>query len=345
MASSFFQALLWAPAFLPSALAFQFQPSFRYFNVPTKVGALYALPPSIKGVIFDMDGTLIQHSIDFADLRRRINAVVDSDPIGQHIERDDFFVMASQLTPAGQEACQCIFADIEQKARDDMKLMPGGAELLQFLQERDMKCAVLTRNREVNVHIMHDMYFSEIMLGKSSEQEGENKEVEESSCTQQLFHTIVARDTKLHENAKEPLKSKPEPDGILHICNLWEHDPSEIIMVGDNANDDIMAANRAGCGGSVLLVPGGKMLDTHSGYHVGDTEEAIRLRTPSLSVESLTELKVHLEELLNEDVDDTMNMEKMNMEKNKTYKPKPGSFVYTTETYSVVIPEIGVKNV
>ena len=323
-------------AFLPSALAFQFQPSCRHFNVPTKVGALYALPPSIKGVIFDMDGTLIQHSIDFADLRRRINAVVDSDPIGQHIERDDFFVMASQLTPAGQEACQCIFADIEQKARDDMKLMPGGAELLRFLQERDMKCAVLTRNREVNVRIMHDMYFSEIMLGKSSEQEGEN---------QQLFHTIVARDTKAHENAKQPLKSKPEPDGILHICNLWEHDPSEIIMVGDNANDDIMAANRAGCGGSVLLVPGGKMLDTHSGYHVGDTEEEIRLRTPSLSVESLMELKVHLEELLNEDVGDTMNMEKMNMEKNKTYKPKPGSFVYTTETYSVVIPEIGVKNV
>ena len=87
------------------------------------------------------------------------------------------------------------------------------------------------------------------------------------------------------------------------------------------------------------------MLDTHSGYHVGDTEEEIRLRTPSLSVESLMELKVHLEELLNEDVGDTMNMEKMNMEKNKTYKPKPGSFVYTTATYSVVIPEIGVKNV
>ena len=333
-----FMRLTAPAAFLPSALAFQFQPSCRHFSAPTR--ALYALPPSPKGVIFDMDGTLIQHSIDFADMRRRINEVVDSDPIGQYIERDDFFVMASQLTPAGQEACQCIFADIEQKARDDMKLMPGGAELLQFLQEKELKCAVLTRNREVNVRIMHDMYFSEILSGKSSERE-EIKQVEESSTTtQQLFHTIVARDTKSHANAKEPLKSKPDPDGILHICNLWGHDPAEIIMVGDNANDDIMAANRAGCGGSVLLVPGGKMLDTHSGYHVGDTEEEIRLRTPSLSVESLRELKVHFEELLNEDVGDTMNMEK-----NKAYKPKPGSFVYTTETYSVVIPEIGVKNV
>ena len=45
-------------------------------------------------------------------------------------------------------------------------------------------------------------------------------------------------------------------------------------MVGDNANDDITAANRAGCGGSVLLTQmGGAQLDTHCGFILGDTED------------------------------------------------------------------------
>ena len=50
-----------------------------------------ALPTMPKGVIFDMDGTLIEQKVDFVKLSRDICEVADNDIIGQHREwdRDD----------------------------------------------------------------------------------------------------------------------------------------------------------------------------------------------------------------------------------------------------------------
>ena len=173
-----------------------------------------------------------------------------------------------------------------------MRLMEGGVELVQFLRENGLKTAVLTRNLEKNVAFMRDMYRDDII---KSSKGGDD------STDEPIFHPIVARDTRSHPSNEKPLQSKPHPDGILHICNVWGHDPAEVIMVGDSANDDMTAANRAGCGGAVLLTQsGGKQLDTDSGYEVGDSEEEILERTPSLRVESLMELKMCLEALLNE---------------------------------------------
>ena len=200
--------------------------------------------------------------------------------------------LAEKLSPVGMAQCQVIFADIEQRALDEMRLMEGGVELVQFLRENGLKTAVLTRNLEKNVAFMRDMYRDDII---KSSKGGDD------STDEPIFHPIVARDTRSHPSNEKPLQSKPHPDGILHICNVWGHDPAEVIMVGDSANDDMTAANRAGCGGAVLLTQsGGKQLDTDSGYEVGDSEEEILERTPSLRVESLMELKMCLEALLNE---------------------------------------------
>ncbi|KAL7544965.1 hypothetical protein ACHAWF_008337 [Thalassiosira exigua] len=230
-----------------------------------------------------MDGTLIRHAIDFAAMRRRIYAVVDEDSIGKDLPRDCVLAIHSKLSPEGQRKCQVIFDDIEQRALDGMKVMPGGPNLVLFLLENGLNCAVLTRNLEKNVRPMEKMYL---------------KEMDADFSIDELFHPIVARDTRLHPDV-EPLKAKPHPDGILHICQLWGCDPSEVIMVGDSANDDMTAANRAGCGGAVLLTqPGGEQLDTDSGYDVGSSDEDIVERTPSLRVESLLELKKCFEMLL-----------------------------------------------
>lgn len=32
---------------------------------------------------------------------------------------------------------------------------------------------------------------------------------------------------------------KPDPAPLLHICSLWEVQPSEVIMVGDSLKDDV----------------------------------------------------------------------------------------------------------
>lgn len=275
------------------------------------------LPLNPKGIIFDMDGTLIQHSIDFADMRRRIYEVADADPIGKDLERDCVLALAKQLSAEGQEKANLIFADIEKRAVDDMTLMPGGVELLSFLKENNLECAVLTRNIEKNVLHMHQLYLNEICHIEGP-----------------LFNPMVARDTIADHSSVEPLKSKPHPDGILHVCSVWGFNPSQVIMVGDSANDDMAAANRAGCGGAVLLTqPGGSSLDTDSGYQVGDSEEEVLERTPSLRVESLSELKMYLQVLLK----DRRN--------NKEMEDRSGGFVYSTQDYTIDIPSIGAKQI
>lgn len=253
------------------------------------------LPPSPVGVIFDMDGTLIQHSIDFADMRRRIYTVADADPIGKHLDRDCVLALSQKLSSDGMTKCDAIFSDIERRALEEMKLMEGGAELVKFLGENGLKKAVLTRNLEKNVDFMRDLYLDAIVQKNSGCGDGDY------IMEEPLFHPIVARDTKSHTNNKEPLRSKPHPDGIQHICTVWNCHPAQVIMVGDSANDDMTAAKRAGCGGAVLLAqPGGKQLDTDSGYEVGDSQEEIWERTPSLRVESLFQLQLCLEALLKE---------------------------------------------
>ena len=148
------------------------------------------LPRAPKGVIFDMDGTLVQHAIDFAEMRERIYAVADEDSIGKDLERDCVLALADMLSCEGQEECKLIFDDIEKRAIDEMKTMHGGPELVKFLRESGLNRAVLTRNLEKNVVFMRDLYTAEIDSGVT--------EVDD------LFHPIVARDTKSHPDNEEP---------------------------------------------------------------------------------------------------------------------------------------------
>jgi len=289
-----------------------------------------------------MDGTLIQHVIDFPSMRRRIYQVADDDPIGRSLEKTCVLELAAQLSPEGRRKADEIFQEIEERALRDMELKEGAVELMRFLGERGLRRGVLTRNMERNVFHMRKMYHAELTRWQRTQENIEdetNGTVDEES----IFHAIVARNTKSKPEDEEPIKSKPHPDGIIHICSLWGCHPSEVIMVGDSANDDITAANRAGCGGAVLLTqPGGTRLDTDSGFAVGGSEEEMRERTPSLIVESLLELRDCLKAVLEE-----KEREKENGSSVGLAGGKKDGMVYNFENsdYSVVIPGINVKNV
>ena len=290
------------------AVAFQYQrhhsstsrrPTAAAGTVPRAAPTI--LPPSPAGVIFDMDGTLVEHTIDFADMRRRIYAVADSDPMGRDLDRGCVLALAGELSPGGREECRVILDEIARDALEGARPMPGGVELVRYLRDAGLRRAVLTRNLEANARIVCDAY-----LGEIAAIEGGGGGDPRPADVGPLFHPIIGRDSArsppgTDDGGGHPLRNKPFPDAILHICEVWGCDPTDVIMVGDNANDDIAAANRAGCGGSVLLTQrGGEQLDTHSGYEVGHTEEEMRERTPGLRVESLFELRVCLESLLSE---------------------------------------------
>lgn len=231
-----------------------------------------ALPTMPKGVIFDMDGTLIEQKVDFVKLSRDICEVADNDIIGQHREwdRDDLAKAMANVSIDGQRKIKQIIGEECQSALECMTIQEGGPELVSFLAQNGMRRAILTRNYETNALHMQQMYFDV-----------------KSDAT---FDLVIGRDT--HYDGIEPLEGEiPKSERILYICELWGCSPSEVIMVGDSIKDDILEGNRAGAS-TVLLEPEGYLLNNVYGTNSGNSME----RKPNVRIESLSELKLLLEE-------------------------------------------------
>jgi len=227
----------------------------------------------ISGVIFDMDGTLVKPCIDFADMRKRIYDIADSDPfLTGNSDRGDVLELYENFSPSGKILGKEVFDDIERRAIGNMELMDGASELCKYLDSKRIRRAVLTRNVCAGIDAMHDILWKEASVKE--------------------FYPAVSRNTKGEDGS--PLGSKPAPDGILHICNIWNCSPQEVIMVGDSTADDMVAASRANCAEKVLLQMDRKELDNSSGAGDPVTDEDIAERQPSLVVSSLGQL---LEEL------------------------------------------------
>jgi phosphoglycolate phosphatase-like HAD superfamily hydrolase len=135
--------------------------------------------------------------------------------------------------PAREKAMESV-RRIEREAMVAQKAQPGLRELMTYLDSRNIRKGICTRNFETPVaHLL-----SKFLAGSH-------------------FHPIVTRDFR---------PPKPDPAGILHIALSWGHTkPSEaseeteevpdatgLIMVGDSI-DDMEAGRRAGAA-TVLLV-------------------------------------------------------------------------------------------
>ena len=237
------------------------------------------LPPpnDLVGIVFDMDGTITKHSIDFAELRRRIYQIAEDDCL-EH-DGECVLALAERMSPEGKQRAQDVFADIEDKAIEDMAFMDGLADLCKYIDACGLKRAILTRNVRRSVDALHDK------LQKDEDIAG--------------FSPALARDSVCEEG--NPIPPKPAPDAILHICSSWGCEPRNVIMVGDSPADDIVAGYRAGCGARVLLAEGGITRDNDTtGNGAPTDEEQIRQRTPCITVTSLSELR----DLLRENNDD-----------------------------------------
>jgi phosphoglycolate phosphatase-like HAD superfamily hydrolase len=224
--------------------------------LPTMVLALSVPKAPLVGVILDMDGTLIQPCIDFVDLRKRIYEVASEDA-GMLITSGDVVTMVNDFSPSNRQRAHEIFHDIEVKALRDMKAMPGMLDLCRYLDDHNIKRAILTRNVASSIQYLH-----------------QNLMVDEVP-----FYPQVARDS-VDEHGNE-IRMKPNSDGINYICRVWNCLPSQTIMIGDSDQDDVVAGNRAGCGATIHLVTG---KDNDSGnVH----ESSLDDRKPTFRVDSL----------------------------------------------------------
>jgi HAD superfamily hydrolase (TIGR01549 family) len=90
----------------------------------------------VRGIVFDLDGTLVHQAIDFDAIRRDLGLPTGT-PLLEALDR---------LPPADQARAWDVLDRHEQAAAAAAELLPGVCDFLAWLDARGVRRAVLTRN-------------------------------------------------------------------------------------------------------------------------------------------------------------------------------------------------------
>ncbi|KAJ3358844.1 hypothetical protein GGF32_009940 [Allomyces javanicus] len=161
---------------------------------------------TVRGIVFDMDGTLTVPILDFALMRTRLSLRAGEDILAH--------VHALPETSPVRIRAETIIREMEHEAMLAMEMAPGYHALMQFLESARIPKAILTRNNMDPVdHLL------------------------QHHASGYKFEPVVTRDTVR--------PTKPFPDPLEHIARLWNIPAAEILMVGDGT-DDVKCAQAAG---------------------------------------------------------------------------------------------------
>lgn len=111
---------------------------------------------AIKGIIFDMDGTITHANVDLVAVNKEVG-ISDDEPILEYVEEVE--------EPRRTEALK-ILEKYEARAAETSKLNEGVVEVLEHLRKRGIKTALLTRNSRRSVEILlkrHNLHFDAIV--------------------------------------------------------------------------------------------------------------------------------------------------------------------------------------
>eukprot|EP00892_Ulva_mutabilis_P011093 jgi/Ulvmu1/8356/UM042_0062.1 len=103
----------------------------------------------VRGVVFDMDGTLTVPCIDFQEMRRRLD-----------IHEGDVLEVIKSRSEEEQKHAYSVLEEIESKALDSMQLMPGADKVAELLDASGVPRGLITRNVLDSVHHFHSKFFS-----------------------------------------------------------------------------------------------------------------------------------------------------------------------------------------
>lgn len=112
-------------------------------TIPRRTATLCTMSqqrPTLRGVVFDMDGTLTVPNIDFQAMYSRCGV----DP------SQDLLKVLPTLSPESAAEKMAIINDIEAEATKTMTLMPGAKEVATWLDSHGIKTALVTRNTLVS---------------------------------------------------------------------------------------------------------------------------------------------------------------------------------------------------
>lgn len=183
------------------------------------------LPPllqDIAAVLFDLDGTLVETNIDFTLMKRRtleLCARHGADP-GLLADRDILSIIedAAGMMPRPQaedfrrQAWE-ILEEMEMQSLTRARLMDGCGELLQGLQQRDIRTGIVTRNCRRAASILIGMLPVKVDVWLARE---------------------------------DVPRTKPDPLHLHEALKVLGVRPEKSLMVGDHPMD-IRAGRGAGC--------------------------------------------------------------------------------------------------
>ncbi|OIS98939.1 PREDICTED: haloacid dehalogenase-like hydrolase domain-containing protein At2g33255 [Nicotiana attenuata] len=187
--------------------------SFSTMAISTSSSISLSSKPRLKGVVFDMDGTLTVPVIDFQAMYKAVLghdeylAVKSKNPSGI-----DILHLIENWSPDKQRRAYEIIADFEKQGQDRLQIMPGAAELCSFLDSKNIRRGLITRNVKDAVDLFH------VRFGVK-------------------FSPALSREFRPY---------KPDPAPLLHICSTWEVQSNEVMMIGDSLKDDVACGKRAG---------------------------------------------------------------------------------------------------
>lgn len=186
----------------------------KYFST----GAL----PRLRGVIFDMDGTLTVPNLDIKAMYERCNVPMS----------EDLLAAVSGMPPDRKAAANAVIDAMEEEGRRTLEIATGVTEMAKWLESHNIPCALVTRNTKQTV----DVFFSNVW----------------KPAGLRPFAVALSRDSTLG------LPPKPNPASLFHIATQWEISlpTEELVMVGDSPSNDVRFGKDAGV--ATVLVDSGR---------------------------------------------------------------------------------------
>lgn len=181
----------------------------------------------MKGVIFDLDGTLVDSKIDFRKMKRRNIKLLEASGVEQGLLTEEMLnydiekraIKDLRTKGFSEEEIQRIFQktaeimnETELEAIKDVKLVNGVVETLEKLKRLGLKIGIITRScREYTNRIL------------------------EKFGLDKLIDAVATRN--------DVLKPKPDPEHPQYLMKILGVKPSETVLIGDHPMDALCAKN------------------------------------------------------------------------------------------------------
>ncbi len=207
----------------------------------------------IKGILFDLDGTLINTNMLIINsfkyvFKENLDLIVEDNEIVQYFGEPLAYTMAKYTKDRVEELVQK-YVEYSLSIHDEYtESFKGVEEGLIILREKGYKLAIVTSKRRTTA--LRGLRLFDL---------------------EKYFEVIVSpEDTEKH---------KPEGEPVLKACELLNLKPEEVVMVGDSHND-ILCGKNAGsktCLVKYTALPLEKLLEHKPDYVIDSVEKILNI--------------------------------------------------------------------